>query len=142
MKSLNAPRTRALAARVGATLETLKTRQPLGQPIGRLQARQQRTIAMLMHLEQVRSMTGLAALRFDHPGAATPRQAPAAETIVVGQAFRLAREQAPQQQGGVGITDGPLHSPGCRRRLAIGRGGGGTDARPGRFIAAGHRGTP
>ncbi len=52
-----------MQALVDATVEYVRTRQQFGQPIGRFQALQHRIADMLIHLEQARSMSYLAALR-------------------------------------------------------------------------------
>ncbi len=52
-----------MQAMVDATVEYVRVRQQFGQPIGRFQALQHRIADMLIHLEQARSMSYLAALR-------------------------------------------------------------------------------
>jgi len=49
-------------ATIAATTDYLKTRQQFGRPIGRFQALQHRMADMLLHLEQARSMSYLAAM--------------------------------------------------------------------------------
>ena len=48
-----------------STVAYLNTRQQFGQPIGRFQALQHRIADMVIHLEQARSMSYLAAMRCD-----------------------------------------------------------------------------
>ena len=52
-----------MQALVDATVAYVQTRQQFGVPIGRFQALQHRIADMLIHLEQARSMSYLAALR-------------------------------------------------------------------------------
>ena len=52
-----------MQALLSATVDYLQTRQQFGQPIGRFQALQHRVADMVIHLEQARSMSYLAALR-------------------------------------------------------------------------------
>ena len=80
-------------------------RQQFGQPIGRFQALQHRIADMLIHLEQARSMSYLAALRCTSEDVAERRRALSAAKAVIGQASRFVGQQAVQLHGGMGMTD-------------------------------------
>jgi alkylation response protein AidB-like acyl-CoA dehydrogenase len=88
-----------------ATVEYLRTRQQFGQPIGRFQALQHRVADMLIHLEQARSMSYLAALRCTSPDLHERRRALSAAKIIIGQAGRFIGQQAVQLHGGMGMTE-------------------------------------
>ena len=84
---------------------TCASRQQFGQPIGRFQALQHRIADMLIHLEQARSMSYLAALRCTGEDVGERRRALSAAKAVVGQACRFVGQQAVQLHGGMGMTD-------------------------------------
>ncbi len=109
----------ALQASLDATIEYTKTRKQFGQPIGKFQALQHRMADMLMHLEQARSMSYLAAMRCTDPDAATRRRAVSAAKVLVGQACRYVGQQSIQLHGGMGMTDELLISHHFRRLAAI-----------------------
>ncbi|WJF91575.1 acyl-CoA dehydrogenase [Paraburkholderia bonniea] len=88
-----------------ATLEYTKTRQQFGGPIARFQALQHRMVDMLIHAEQARSITYLAAMRYADTDADVRRQAISAAKVRVGQAARFVGQQAVQLHGGMGVTD-------------------------------------
>lgn len=88
-----------------ATAEYLRTRQQFGQPIGRFQALQHRVADMLIHLEQARSMSYLAAMRCTEPDLHERRRALSAAKIIIGQAGRFIGQQAVQLHGGMGMTE-------------------------------------
>jgi alkylation response protein AidB-like acyl-CoA dehydrogenase len=94
-----------MQALVDATIEYLRQRQQFGQPIGRFQALQHRVAEMLIHLEQARSMSYLAAMRCTDGDVAARRRALSAAKVVVGQASRFVGQQAIQLHGGMGMTD-------------------------------------
>jgi alkylation response protein AidB-like acyl-CoA dehydrogenase len=94
-----------MQALVDATIEYVRTRQQFGQPIGRFQALQHRIADMLIHLEQARSMSYLAALRCMAPDAGERGRALSAAKAVIGQASRFVGQQAVQLHGGMGMTD-------------------------------------
>ncbi len=94
-----------MQALLDATVEYLRTRQQFGQPIGRFQALQHRVADMLIHLEQARSMSYLAALRCTAEDLAERRRALSAAKAVIGQAGRFVGQQAVQLHGGMGMTD-------------------------------------
>ena len=94
-----------MQALVGATVEYVRTRQQFGQPIGRFQVLQHRIADMVVHLEQARSMSYLAALRCTVEDVGERRGALSAAKAVIGQAGRFIGQQAVQLHGGMGMTD-------------------------------------
>ena len=94
-----------MQALVDATVEYVRQRQQFGQPIGRFQALQHRIADMLIHLEQARSMSYLAALRCTDKDIGERRRALSAAKAVIGQAGRFVGQQAVQLHGGMGMTD-------------------------------------
>jgi alkylation response protein AidB-like acyl-CoA dehydrogenase len=94
-----------MQAMVDATVEYVRQRQQFGQPIGRFQVLQHRIAEMLIHLEQARSMSYLAALRCTHEDILERRRALSAAKAVIGQAARFVSQQAVQLHGGMGMTD-------------------------------------
>ena len=94
-----------MQALVDATVEYVRMRQQFGQPIGRFQALQHRIADMLIHLEQARSMSYLAALRCTASDVGERRRALSAAKTVIGQAGRFIGQQSVQLHGGMGMTD-------------------------------------
>jgi alkylation response protein AidB-like acyl-CoA dehydrogenase len=94
-----------MQALVDATVAYVQTRQQFGVPIGRFQALQHRIADMLIHLEQARSMSYLAALRCIDENIVERRRALSAAKAVIGQACRFVGQQAVQLHGGMGMTD-------------------------------------
>ena len=94
-----------MQALVDATVDYVRVRQQFGQPIGRFQALQHRIADMLIHLEQARSMSYLAALRCTGEDAGDRRRALSAAKVVIGQAGRFVGQQSVQLHGGMGMTD-------------------------------------
>jgi alkylation response protein AidB-like acyl-CoA dehydrogenase len=94
-----------MQALVDATVAYVQTRQQFGVPIGRFQALQHRIADMLIHLEQARSMSYLAALRCIDENVVERRRALSAAKAVIGQACRFVSQQAVQLHGGMGMTD-------------------------------------
>jgi hypothetical protein len=94
-----------MQALVDATVTYVQTRQQFGVAIGRFQALQHRIADMLIHLEQARSMSYLAALRCTDEKIAERRRALSAAKAVIGQACRFIGQQAVQLHGGMGMTD-------------------------------------
>ncbi|TWG86757.1 hypothetical protein L602_000200001580 [Cupriavidus gilardii J11] len=88
-----------------ATIEYAKTRQQFGVPIARFQALQHRMVEMFIHSEQARSLTLLAAGRFDESSAQERRRYVSAAKVRVGQAARFVGQEAVQIHGGMGVTD-------------------------------------
>ncbi len=95
----------ALDALNRATLEYTRTREQFGMPIARFQALQHRMVDMLIHAEQARSLTYLAALRYADDDANQRRRAVSAAKVRVGQAARFVGQQAIQLHGGMGVTN-------------------------------------
>lgn len=108
----------ALDALNHATLEYTKTRQQFGQPIARFQALQHRMVEMLIHAEQARSVTYLAAMRYTSADANERRRAVSAAKARVGQAARFVGQQAVQLHGGMGVTN-EVAAAHLFKRLAI-----------------------
>jgi alkylation response protein AidB-like acyl-CoA dehydrogenase len=95
----------ALQAILDKTVEYTKTRQQFGVPIARFQALQHRMADMLIHVEQARSMSYLAAVRAAEPPSRERRRALSAAKVLVGNACRFVGQQAVQLHGGMGVTD-------------------------------------
>jgi alkylation response protein AidB-like acyl-CoA dehydrogenase len=94
-----------IQALVDATVAYVQSRQQFGTPIGRFQALQHRIADMLIHLEQARSMSYLAALRCTDENVTERRRALSAAKALVGQSCRFVGQQAVQLHGGMGMTD-------------------------------------
>ncbi len=109
----------ALQATLDATLEYTRMRKQFGVPIGKFQALQHRMADMLIHVEQARSMSYLAAMRAAEPPSRERRRALAAAKVVVGNACRFVGQQAVQLHGGMGMTDEVAVSHLFRRLTAL-----------------------
>jgi len=94
-----------MQALVDATVAYVQSRQQFGTAIGRFQALQHRIADMLIHLEQARSMSYLAALRCTAENVTERRRALSAAKAVIGQSCRFVGQQAVQLHGGMGMTD-------------------------------------
>jgi alkylation response protein AidB-like acyl-CoA dehydrogenase len=94
-----------MQALVDATVAYVQSRQQFGVAIGRFQALQHRIADMLIHLEQARSMSYLAALRCGDDNVTERRRALSAAKAVVGQSCRFVGQQAVQLHGGMGMTE-------------------------------------
>jgi alkylation response protein AidB-like acyl-CoA dehydrogenase len=94
-----------MQALVDATVAYVQSRQQFGTPIGRFQALQHRIADMLIHLEQARSMSYLAALRCADENVAERHRAMSAAKALIGQSCRFVGQQAVQLHGGMGMTD-------------------------------------
>ena len=101
-----------------ATVDYTKTRQQFGQPIARFQALQHRMVEMLIHAEQARSITYLAAVRYTSANPDERRRAVSAAKVRVGQAARFVGQQAVQLHGGMGVTN-EVAAAHLFKRLAI-----------------------
>ncbi len=95
----------ALDALNHATVEYTKERKQFGTPIARFQALQHRMVEMLIHAEQARSITYLAAAGLASDDANARRRAVSAAKVRVGQAARFVGQQAIQLHGGMGVTN-------------------------------------
>ena len=102
-----------------ATVDYLRTRQQFGQPIGRFQALQHRAADMLLHYEQAKSMSYLAAMRCTSKDAALRRRALSAAKVLIGRAARFIGQQAVQLHGGMGMSDELVVSHWFKRLTAI-----------------------
>jgi alkylation response protein AidB-like acyl-CoA dehydrogenase len=94
-----------MQALVDATIAYVQTRQQFGVAIGHFQALQHRIADMLIHLEQARSMSYLAAMRCTDENIPERRRAMSAAKVVIGQSSRFIGQQAVQLHGGMGMTD-------------------------------------
>lgn len=90
---------------LAATISYSRSRVQFGAPIGSFQALQHRMAEMLMHLEQARSMSYLAASRCTDPDPVSRATAMSAAKTLMGQAARYIGQQAVQLHGGMGMTD-------------------------------------
>jgi alkylation response protein AidB-like acyl-CoA dehydrogenase len=95
----------ALDALNHATIEYTKERQQFGMPIARFQALQHRMVDMLIHTEQARSITYLAAARYASENKAARAKAISAAKARVGQAARFVGQNSVQLHGGMGVTN-------------------------------------
>ena len=120
-------------ATVAATTDYLKTRQQFGQPIGRFQALQHRMADMLLHLEQARSMSYLAAMHCTSTDKAARRRTLSAAKVTIGQACRFIAQNSVQLHGGMGMTDELILSHWFKRLTAIELSFGDTDFHLQRF---------
>ena len=109
----------ALDKLLAATVEYARNRKQFGQPIGKFQALQHRMADMVLHIEQARSMSYLAAVRCSDPDPAARNKALSATKVVVGQACRFVGQQAVQLHGGMGVTDELDVSHYFKRLMAI-----------------------
>jgi alkylation response protein AidB-like acyl-CoA dehydrogenase len=124
----------ALQAIFDATLEYTKTRKQFGVPIAKFQALQHRMADMLMHVEQARSMSYLAAVRCTDRGASARSRALSAAKVLVGQACRFVGQQAVQLHGGMGMTDELMVSHHFKRLAVIELSLGDTEHHLERFV--------
>ena len=90
---------------LAATIAYSRARVQFGAPIGSFQALQHRMAEMLMHLEQARSMSYLAATRCTDQDPVARRAALSAAKTLMGQAARYIGQNAVQLHGGMGMTD-------------------------------------
>jgi hypothetical protein len=122
-----------MEATVAATTDYLKTRQQFGQPIGRFQALQHRMADMLLHLEQARSMSYLAAMHCSNSDKTARQRRLSAAKVTVGQACRYIAQNAVQLHGGMGMTDELMLSHWFKRLTTIEMSFGDTDSHLARF---------
>lgn len=109
----------ALTKILAATIEYSRTRVQFGVPIGSFQALQHRMADMLIHVEQARSMSYLAASACTDPDVHKRRAALSAAKVLIGQAARFVSQQAVQLHGGMGMTDELAVSHYFKRLLAF-----------------------
>jgi alkylation response protein AidB-like acyl-CoA dehydrogenase len=124
-----------MEATVAATTDYLKTRQQFGQPIGRFQALQHRMADMLLHQEQARSMSYLAAMHCTNEDTSARQRTLSAAKVTIGQACRFIAQNAVQLHGGMGMTDELILSHWFKRLTAIEMSFGDTDSHLQRFAA-------
>jgi alkylation response protein AidB-like acyl-CoA dehydrogenase len=108
-----------LQATLDTTVAYTKMRKQFGVPIASFQALQHRMAEMLIHVEQARSMSYLAAMRAAEPPGPERRKALAAAKVVVGNACRFVGQQAVQLHGGMGVSDETEVSHLFRRLTAL-----------------------
>ena len=123
-----------LQATLDATTEYTRTRKQFGVPIARFQALQHRIADMLMHVEQARSMSYLAAMQAASTDVRERRRIVSAAKVTVGQACRYVGQQAVQLHGGMGVTDELMVSHCFKRLMAIELSLGDTEHHLERFI--------
>jgi alkylation response protein AidB-like acyl-CoA dehydrogenase len=123
-----------LQATLDATTEYTRTRKQFGVPIARFQALQHRMADMLMHVEQARSMSYLAAMHAASEDVRERRRLVSAAKVTVGQACRFVGQQAVQLHGGMGVTDELMVSHFFKRLMAIELSLGDTEHHLERFI--------
>jgi len=123
------------AGAVDATVDYVRQRQQFGQPIGRFQALQHRIADMLIHLEQARSMSYLAAMRCTDENVGDRRRALSAAKAVIGQAGRFVGQQSVALHGGMGMTDELKVSHWFKRLTAAQLMFGDSDTHLQRFVA-------
>lgn len=109
----------ALDKMLAATVEYTRNRKQFGQPIAKFQALQHRMADMVLHIEQARSMSYLAAVRCTDPDLQARQRAMSAAKVVIGQACRYVGQQAVQLHGGMGVTDELDVSHYFKRLMAI-----------------------
>ncbi|GAC1340561.1 MAG: acyl-CoA dehydrogenase [Myxococcales bacterium] len=124
----------ALQAAFDATLEYTKTRKQFGVPIAKFQALQHRMADMLMHVEQARSMSTLAAVRCTDKDPRARARALSAAKVLIGQACRFVGQQAVQLHGGMGMTDELMVSHHFKRLAVIELSLGDTEHHLERFV--------
>ena len=124
-----------LDATVAATADYLRTRKQFGQPIGRFQALQHRMADMLLHVEQARSMSLLAAMRCEDDDINARRRVLSAAKVTIGNACRFVGQNAVQLHGGMGMTDELIVSHWFKRLTSIELSFGDTDTHLQRFAA-------
>lgn len=123
-------------ALIDTTAEYLRTRQQFGQPIGRFQALQHRMAEMLLHREQARSMSYLAAMRCATADVRDRRRSLSAAKVTIGQACRFIGQNAIQLHGGMGMSDELVVSHWFKRLAMIELSCGDSDTHLQRFMAA------
>lgn len=109
----------ALEAIFQATADYMKTRKQFDVPIAHFQALQHRMAEMLIHVEQAKSMSYLAAMRCSERDAAVRGRAISAAKVLIGQACRRVGQEAVQLHGGMGVTDELIVSHYFKRLTAI-----------------------
>ena len=119
LAALSAEAIGALDRILAATVEYARNRKQFGVAIGKFQALQHRMADMVLHIEQARSMSYLAAVRCQDSDPVIRRRAMSAAKVVIGQACRFVGQQAVQLHGGMGVTDELDVSHYFKRLMAI-----------------------
>ncbi|MES2106728.1 MAG: acyl-CoA dehydrogenase family protein [Pseudomonadota bacterium] len=120
----------ALDKLLAATIQYTRDRKQFGMPIAKFQALQHRMADMVLHIEQARSMSYLAAVRsadVDAGDGSVRSVVMSAAKVVIGQACRFVGQQAVQLHGGMGVTDELDVSHYFKRLMAIEMQFGSTD---------------
>lgn len=104
---------------LAATAEYTRNRHQFGLAIASFQALRHRLAEMVMHVEQARSMSFLAAVRSIEPDLVERAKALSAAKLVIGQACRFVGQQAVQLHGGMDVTDELDVSHYFKRLMAI-----------------------
>ncbi len=128
-----------MEATVTATTDYLKTRRQFGQAIGRFQVLQHRMADMLLHLEQARSMSYLAAMQCRDEDRSQRQRVLSAAKVTIGQACRYIAQNAVQLHGGMGMADELIVSHWFKRLTVIEMSFGDTDMHLQRFARTGVR---
>jgi alkylation response protein AidB-like acyl-CoA dehydrogenase len=126
----------ALEALLETTVAYTKTRKQFGVPIGKFQALQHRMVEMLIHVEQAKSMSYLAAMRSSEADRTARSRAISAAKVIAGQACRRVGQEAVQLHGGMGMTDELVVGHYFKRLTAIELTLGDTEHHLERFAAA------
>jgi alkylation response protein AidB-like acyl-CoA dehydrogenase len=124
-----------MQALLDATIAYVQTRQQFGVAIGRFQALQHRIADMLIHVEQARSMSYLAALRCADDDVGERHRAMSAAKALISQSCRFVAQQAVQLHGGMGMTDELIVSHWFKRLTAAELMFGDSDAHLQRYAA-------
>lgn len=95
----------AMDSLVEATTRFVKERQQFGGPIARFQALQHALADMLIHLEQARSLTYLAAGHYSNLVPDERRRTTSAAKARIGMAARFIGQHAIQLHGGMGLSN-------------------------------------
>ena len=128
-----------MRATLAATTDHLKARHQFGQPIGRFQVLQHRMADMLLHLEQARSMSYLAAMHCLDEDRGRRRRMLSAAKVTIGQACRYIAQNALQLHGAMGMTDELIVGHWFKRLTVIEMSFGDTDMHLQRFATTGVR---
>jgi len=132
----------AMQALFDLTVEYLKTRRQFGVPISQFQVLKHRAVDMLMHLEQAKSMSYLAAIRCTAQDPQERQRALAAAKVTINDACRFIGQNALQLHGAIGMSDETIVSHYFKRLLAIATIFGDTPHALQQFIAATHPDRP
>ena len=86
------------------TVEYTKTREQLGQPIGKFQVLQHRMVDMFMEYEQSKSLLYMATIK-NVEGSQDAKKSISGLKYQVGKAAKFIGQQSVQLHGGMGVTD-------------------------------------